>query len=408
MRCFDTCQRSTFSVLLFGLFHPSFWVYLVYTLVLTHISVISVTLFLHRCQAHRGVDLHPVVSHFFRFWLWLTTAIVTREWVAVHRKHHAECETPSDPHSPQILGLRKVLLEGTELYQKEAKNQETLCRYGKNTPHDWLEKYIYSKSAIKNVGVVLMFLFNITLFGIPGIAIWSIQMMWIPFFAAGVVNGVGHFWGYRNFECPDAARNISPIGILMGGEELHNNHHSFATSAKLSVRWWEFDIGWLYIRMLETLKLAKVKRSIPKLDVNVNKKSLDHDSLQAIIGNRFHVMYDYWREVVIPILKAEKHFLSKHGKRRYIRDYGKLLVRDESLIKNEDKNFLHTMLKGRYSFRAVYDLRIKLQKIWQMSHINQQELFDLINCWCRQAEATGILALEDFAKRLRYYSLQAA
>ncbi len=365
----------------------------------------SVTIFLHRHQAHRAMKLHPVVSHFFRFWLWVTTGIVTKEWVAIHRMHHSECETNRDPHSPQILGIKKVLFEGAELYQEAAKEEETLTRYGKNTPNDWLENKIYSKPVMRSLGIVIMLLINILLFGIPGIAIWAIQMMWIPFFAAGVINGIGHFWGYRNYECPDASRNIFPIGIIMGGEELHNNHHTFAASAKLSVKWWELDIGWCYIRVLQFLGLAKINRSIPKLGIDKTKKILDQDSLKAIIGSRFQIMHDYWREVIMPIVIDEKHFFYRQGK-PFIRDCGKLLIREESLIKKDEKKFLQTMLKSRDSFQTAYNLRIKLQEIWQIGNINQQELFELINRWCRQAEATGIVVLANFAQRLRCYSLQ--
>lgn len=391
--------------MLFGLFnHISIWGYIIYTLVLTHITVIGVTVFLHRAQAHRSLALHPIVNHFFRVWLWLTTGIVTKEWVAIHRKHHAECETENDPHSPQILGLKKVLFEGAELYQKEALNKETLNRFGKSTPDDWLERYVYSKPVMRSVGITIMLLANILFFGIPGLAIWAIQMIWIPFFAGGVINGVGHFFGYRNFECPDASRNIMPIGILMGGEELHNNHHTFAASAKLSVRWWEFDIGWLYIRTLEFVKLARIYRAVPKLMVKKPKLALDNENLKAIIGNRFHVMHDYWREVILPVAKNEKTFFAQHRK-RFIRACGKLLIKEKSIIKKEEQTFLQTMLKGRYSFDTVYQFRLRLQEIWQVTNINQQELLDQLNRWCKQAEATGIVVLQDFAKRLRCYSL---
>lgn len=391
--------------MLFGLFNVPVWVYIIYTLILTHITVIGVTIFLHRSQAHRGLDLHPIVSHFFRCWLWLTTGIVTKEWVAIHRKHHTECETENDPHSPQILGLKKVLLEGAELYQAEAKNNATLSRYGRGTPNDWLENKVYAQKILRSAGITLMFILNVLFFGIPGIAIWAIQMMWIPFFAAGVVNGVGHFWGYRNFECPDAARNIMPIGIIMGGEELHNNHHTFAASAKLSVRWWEFDIGWFYIKILNSLGLAKVHRSVPKLQENRNKKILDLDSLSAIVGNRFHVMNDYWKEVILPVIKKEKAFFSGHGKG--VRGYGKLLIKEKTLIKQDEESFLQVMLSKCQSFHTVYQFRLKLQEIWHMTHHNQQELMESLNRWCRQAEATGIIALQDFAKRLQYYSVQS-
>jgi stearoyl-CoA desaturase (Delta-9 desaturase) len=391
-------------MLLFGLLPVPIWCYLLYTLILTHITVIGNTIFLHRHQAHRALDLHPIVSHFFRFWLWLTTSIATSEWVAVHRKHHTESDTAKDPHSPQVYGLKKVLFEGSELYEAEAKNQETIERYGKNTPNDWLEKYIYSSKKFKQVGVVLMLLLNIFLFGIPGIAIWAIQMMWIPFFAGGVINGIGHFWGYRNFECPDAARNIMPVGILMGGEELHNNHHTFAASAKLSVRWFEFDIGWFYISILQCLKLAKVHRSIPKLNMNKAKLTLDSDSLKAIISNRSHIMHDYWREVIVPIVKNEKQFLYKHS-RHLIKNCSKLLVRENTLIKQDEHHFLQTILKERSVFQIAYNFHHSLQEVWHMTNISHQELLEILNRWCKQAEATGIAALQNFAKRLHCYSL---
>ncbi len=326
-------------------------------------------------------------------------------WVAIHRKHHTESDREHDPHSPQIVGLKKVLFEGYKLYRKEAKNKETLLRYGKGTPDDWLERNIYGNSVVSNLGIFLMLIIDVLLFGIPGIAIWAIQMIWIPFFAAGVVNGVGHFWGYRNFECADASRNISPLAIIMGGEELHNNHHTFASSAKLSVRWWEFDIGWFYIRILQSLKLVKVHRSIPKLQVNRSKRALDVDSLKAIVSNRFNVMDDYLREVIMPVIRNEKKFLNSQGK-RFLKGCGKLLVRDDSQFKLQDQNFLEMMLKNYSNLQVVYSFRLKLQEIWYMTNQNQQELLDILQKWCKQAEATGVAALQDFAKRLQYYSVQ--
>lgn len=390
---------------LFG-FLPSasLWVYIVYTLIMTHITVISVTLFLHRGQAHKGADFHPIMNHFFRFWLWLTTGIVTKEWVAIHRKHHTECETENDPHSPQILGLKKVLLEGAELYQEEAKNTETLKRYGRGTPDDWLEKYIYARPKVRSVGIAIMLLANIALFGIPGVAIWAIQMIWIPFFAAGVINGLGHFWGYRNFECPDAARNISPIGIIMGGEELHNNHHTFAASAKLSVKWWELDIGWCYLRLLQAVKLAKIHRAIPKIAENRSKMTVDLDSLKAIINHRFQVMDDYWREVILPVIKQEKKLFNAQGK-HFVRSSGKVLMRDKTLIKKDDHTLLQTLLNRSAMCETVYQFRLRLQEIWHITHQNQHELLEALHRWCKQAEATGIASLQAFAKRLQYYSV---
>ena len=289
---------------MYGIFDLSLGGYVLAALILTQITIASVTLYLHRCQAHKALDLHPIISHFFRFWLWLTTAQNTKAWAAIHRKHHAHCETENDPHSPQVLGLKKVLREGAELYQKEAKNQETLDKFGKGTPDDWIERKLYTP--YNNVGIIIMFVLDLICFGLPGITIWAIQMMWIPIFAAGVINGVGHFWGYRNFECPDAATNITPIGFFIGGEELHNNHHTYGTSAKFSVKWYEFDIGWMYIRILSFFKLAKVNRVPPKLIQVENSKPISADTLAAVINNRFHLMAQYSKHVVKPLWRAEK------------------------------------------------------------------------------------------------------
>ena len=276
-----------------GFFDLPWWGYVLVALGMTHITIASVTIYLHRHQAHRALDLHPIPSHFFRFWLWLTTGMVTREWAAIHRKHHAKCETADDPHSPQVKGLRKVLWQGAELYREEAQNQETLDRYGHGTPNDWLERNIYERNT---AGIALMLVIDVVLFGAVGLTIWAVQMAWIPFWAAGVVNGVGHFWGYRNYDCADAATNLVPWGILIGGEELHNNHHSFATSAKLSARWYEFDIGWMYIRILEILGLAKAKKVIPAAFLR-GAQDPDLEMLQAIITHRYDVMTRYMSSI---------------------------------------------------------------------------------------------------------------
>jgi stearoyl-CoA desaturase (Delta-9 desaturase) len=268
------------------------WGYVVVTLILTHVTIAAVTIYLHRHQAHRGLELHPVPSHFFRFWLWLSTGMITKEWVAIHRKHHAKCETEEDPHSPQIFGINKVLWLGVVLYVKEGYNQETLDRYGHGTPDDWLERNVYSPHA--KLGVVLMLLIDLMLFGIAtGAIVWAVQMLWIPFWAAGVINGVGHFWGYRNFQPEDASRNIVPWGILIGGEELHNNHHAYASSAKLSNKWYEFDIGWMYIRILEMFGLAQVKKVAPRVRLDLAKQQCDAETLQAIITHRYDVLANY-------------------------------------------------------------------------------------------------------------------
>ncbi|MFP5406683.1 MAG: acyl-CoA desaturase, partial [Gammaproteobacteria bacterium] len=276
-----------------GVVSASWWQIVVFTLALTHVTIAAVTIYLHRCQAHRALDLHPVVSHFFRFWLWLTTGMVTREWAAIHRKHHARCETSDDPHSPVRWGLQKVLLEGSELYRAEAKNTETIAKFGHGTPDDWIERNLYTRRS--GLGVVLMLAIDVLLFGAIGLTVWAVQMLWIPVWAAGVVNGLGHARGYRNFDCPDAATNLVPWGILIGGEELHNNHHTFASSAKLSVKWYEFDIGWMYIRILSFLRLASVRRTVPKPKLVEARHVIDLATVQAVVAHRYDVMAHYAR-----------------------------------------------------------------------------------------------------------------
>ena len=288
---------------MYSLFDLNWWQLLVVTLGLTHITIASVTIFLHRAQAHRAVDLGPVPSHFFRFWLWLTTGMVTREWVAVHRKHHAKCETEEDPHSPQVEGLNRVLWGGAWLYRKATQDHEMLDKYGRGTPDDWLERNVYAR--MPWLGVSLMLVINLVLFGLPGLLVWGVQMIWIPFWAAGVINGLGHWWGYRNYETVDASRNISWLGVLIGGEELHNNHHAFASSAKFSTRWWEVDLGWGYIVLLRTLGLARVKKLAPQPRILPSKERIDMDTLRAVFASRLHVMSSYAREVLLPVLRQE-------------------------------------------------------------------------------------------------------
>jgi stearoyl-CoA desaturase (delta-9 desaturase) len=302
-----------------GLFDLPWWGYVVVALVLTHITIAAVTIFLHRHQAHRALDLHPIPSHFFRFWLWLTTGMVTREWAAIHRKHHAKCETEEDPHSPQTRGIRKVMWEGAELYRAEAMNQDTLQRYGHGTPDDWLERNVYRRSVL---GVSIMLVIDVIAFGALGLTVWAVQMAWIPIWAAGVVNGIGHYWGYRNYDCVDASRNISPWGILIGGEELHNNHHSFATSAKLSSKWYEFDIGWMYIRILEMLGLAKVKKTIPQPKFGEPKAVPDFDTLQAVVTHRYDVMTRYMRSLRRLCAEEAERLKAAHGSALDVRRCG--------------------------------------------------------------------------------------
>ncbi len=381
-----------------GVVQLPWWGYVVYLLVVTQITVLSVTIYLHRCQAHRALDLHPIASHFFRFWLWLTTGMVTKDWAAIHRKHHARVETDEDPHSPQTRGLKKVFFEGAELYRAEAKNQETLDKYGEGTPDDWLERHIYSGSS--RSGVVSMLLINFVLFGFAGVAIWAAQMMWMPLFAAGVINGVGHYFGYRNFESTDASRNVVPFGLLLGGEELHNNHHAYASSAKFSAKWWEIDTGWYLIRAMQLVGLAKPKRVLPKVHVEPSKSQIDAETLKAFIAYRLHVMARYGREVMLPMLREERKRAEK-ASRGLLRRAGTVLVRDTALMKTAQSQRLARLLENFQSLRIAYQYRVKLQAIWNQKTASQKELLEALQEWCRQAEATGIDALSRFSKRLR-------
>lgn len=387
----------------YGLFPLPWWGYILVTLGLTHVTILAVTIYLHRCSAHRALDVHPMVAHFFRLWLWLTTGQSTRVWTAIHRKHHAKCETHEDPHSPQIVGLPKVLWQGAELYRKEAKNQETIDRYGKGTPDDWLENNLYTKS---QAGIKIMLFVNLILFGVPGIAIWAIQMAWIPFFAAGVVNGLAHFWGYRNFECEDASTNLVPFGLLIGGEELHNNHHTYPTSAKFSVKWWEVDIGWGYITVLRLLGLVKVKRTFPKEKI-IEGKSLDAETVSAVIYNRFQVLSQYTQSVLLPIFgQAKQKLVSDAALDAHSWEAAKTaLVRDKSLVESSQYQYLTQVMHQYTALGLVYELREKLTQIWGQTHASSKELIEALQNWCKEAESSNIQALKDFSMYLQRYSL---
>ena len=384
-----------------GLISMPWWGYVVVTLVFTHITIASVTIFLHRHQAHRALDLHPVVSHFFRLWLWLTTGMVTKEWAAIHRKHHARCETEEDPHSPQVLGIGKVLREGSELYRAEAKNQETLAKYGHGTPDDWIERNLYTRHSAK--GIALMFAINVLLFGPIGITIWAIQMLWIPITAAGIINGIGHYWGYRSYECADASTNIVPWGILIGGEELHNNHHTFASSAKLSSKWWEFDIGWFYIRTLEIFGLAHVKKIPPELTYDKAKHHIDLDTVRAVIASRFLLMAQFARDVLKQVHREELRQADRSDKNRItlLRRARPLMVREPRLLDEEARQRLKDALDRHQKLQTVYTMKQKLADIWQRSATTQENLIHALQEWCHEAEASGIERLHLFAQKLR-------
>ncbi|UZG43581.1 fatty acid desaturase [Caldimonas thermodepolymerans] len=386
-----------------GVTNATWWQIVLYTLVTTHITIASVTIFLHRSQAHRALELHPAVAHFFRLWLWLTTGMVTKEWVAIHRKHHAKCETEDDPHSPQTRGIRKVLLEGAELYRAEAKNQETLTKYGHNTPDDWIERNLYSRYTWQGVGLTLIL--DLLLFGAAGVAVWAVQMLWIPITAAGIINGLGHYWGYRNFEAPDASTNISPWGIIIGGEELHNNHHTYPTSAKLSVRKYEFDIGWLYIRLLELMGLAKVRKTPPMLKLGPVKPVADASTLQAVIANRYEVMAKYGRELRRAV-KAELVQLKEAGAKNSARWKELLLAkrwlhRDENVIPPSIKPQLAHACESSPVLSKLVAMREELRQIWTRTNVSAEQLVADLQAWCKKAEESGVAALQDFALKLR-------
>jgi stearoyl-CoA desaturase (delta-9 desaturase) len=386
-----------------GLLGLSGWELVLYTLVVTHITIAGVTIYLHRHQAHRALELHAIPSHFFRFWLWLTTGQVTKEWAAIHRKHHAKCETEEDPHSPVTRGLKKVFFEGAELYRAESKNQETLDKYGHGTPNDWIERHLYTPYSW--VGVSALMVINVALFGVIGLTIWAVQMLWIPIWAAGVINGVGHFWGYRNYDCNDAARNVFPWGILIGGEELHNNHHTFATSAKLSSKWYEFDIGWAYIRLMEMVGLAKVKKVAPKPKLAKNKAVADFDTLQAVIANRYDVMAKYAKSVKHAFREEVEHLKEKAQlESRFLKSARKLMQREPAKLAEPQQQQLVELFQHSKVLETMHQMRVELGAIWERSHSTRDQLLHQLQDWCARAEASGIKSLQEFSLRLRSYA----
>jgi len=389
-----------------GLFDLSFWQLVAVALVLTHITIAGVTIFLHRHQAHRALELGPIPSHFFRFWLWLTTGMVTKEWAAIHRKHHAKVETAEDPHSPQIHGINKVLWGGVALYVKETRNKETMERYGHGTPDDWLERNVYSVHA--KLGVTLMALIDIGLFGfLPGMAVWGVQMFWIPFWAAGVINGWGHWFGYRNFKVADASVNIIPWGIIIGGEELHNNHHAYGTSAKLSNKWYEFDIGWMYIRIMEMIGWAKVKKIAPRPKFIAAKSVCDMETLHAVIANRYDVMQRYGKSLKRAWQQEAEAIKQKVASHDEIRIARRALHQHADDLHAADKATLDRVLGQSPVVSKVYTMRQELSALWDRSTASSEQLLKDLQDWCARAEASGIHALEEFSLKLRSYAMPA-
>jgi stearoyl-CoA desaturase (delta-9 desaturase) len=403
MNFFSTPLNAVLEFLSTGVTGLSAWQVVIYTLVVTHITIASVTIYLHRHQAHRALELHAIPSHFFRFWLWLTTGQVTKEWAAIHRKHHAKCETAEDPHSPVTRGIKKVLFEGAELYRIESKNMETMEKYGHGTPSDWLERNVYTRFSWQ--GVALLLILNVILFGVKGVTVWAVQMLWIPVTAAGIINGIGHYWGYRNYDCTDAATNIVPLGILIGGEELHNNHHTFATSAKLSSKWYEFDIGWCYIRILETVRMAKVKKLAPEPKFDKEKLIADFETLQSVIANRYDVMAKYAKSVK-QAWRAEFEQLKHQAEleSRFLKSSRKLLQREPGKLEVSQKQQLGELFKHSKALETMHQMRVELGAIWERSHSTRDQLLQQLQDWCARAEASGIKSLQEFSLRLRSYA----
>jgi stearoyl-CoA desaturase (delta-9 desaturase) len=386
-----------------GVMNASWWVIVLYTLVLTHITIAGVTIYLHRSQAHRALDLGPIPQHFFRFWMWLTTGMVTKEWVAIHRKHHAKCETVDDPHSPVTRGIKAVLLTGSEMYRAEAKNMETIAKFGHNTPDDWIERNLYTRFQWQ--GVALMMIVNLALFGAIGATIWAIQMLWIPITAAGIINGIGHYWGYRNFEAVDASRNIVPWGIIIGGEELHNNHHTYPTSAKLSVKPYEFDIAWGYIRAMEILGMAKVRKVAPQLRTGDVRAVADNETLEAIIAHRYELMAKYAREMrracATELAGLRAQGAENTPRWKNMRVARRWLHRDVEKIPGHLQAQVADAAAGSPALAKLVAMREELRALWTRTNVSAEQAVNDLQAWCKKAEESGIEALHEFSLKLR-------
>ena len=369
MEILSSVSASIWEFVRYGLTGWGWLAIVGFTLATTHLTIIGVTLYLHRCQAHRALELHPIVTHPLRFWLWLATGMVTKQWAAIHRKQHAKCETEEDPHSPQTRGIDTVLWQGAELYRSAAKDKELVERYGHGTPDDWLERNIYSKHSV--LGVSILLIADVLLFGVVGAAVWAVQMAWIPFLAAGVINGIGHYWGYRNFKSPDTSTNVSPIGILIGGEELHNNHHTFATSAKFSVKWYELDIGWWYIRVLSLFGLAKprIPAAHQEMVIDPSRNQIDADTIEVLLDHKYHLM--------------------------------------ASLSKEFKKNVRQSKAQPAYA-EKWHELCKEFDAMWSRRQPSVDHAISGLQLWCAKAEASGIAALAEFSRRIRMVSPRRA
>ena len=382
-----------------GTWALSWWQIVLFALAMTHVTMISVTVFLHRHQAHRALDLHPIASHFFRFWLWLTTGQVTKEWASIHRKHHAKCEQADDPHSPHVHGIKKVLVQGAELYRAESKNKETIARYGHGTPDDWIERNVYTRFSWQGVG--LMMIIDLTLFGAAGLAVWALQMAWTPITAAGIINGAAHYWGYRNFEAPDASTNISPWGIIIAGEELHNNHHTYPTSAKLSVKPYEFDIGWMYISLMQMAGLAKVKKTPPKAAYGDIRPVADEKTLEALIANRYEIMANYAKGIRQAVRNELASLKSRSADAAVIKAAKLWAHRDQEQVPATAALGLAQALQASPMIEKMVTMREELRQLWLNTTVSREQLTIDLAAWCRRAEESGITALRDFSIKLR-------
>jgi stearoyl-CoA desaturase (delta-9 desaturase) len=383
----------------YGLVELPLWGYFLVTFLTIETMFLGVTLYLHRDQSHGGLVLHPALRHVFRFWLWFSSGAVTRQWVAVHRCHHARADQPGDPHSPVVFGLQRVVFEGFELYRDAARDPQLLSTYGRGTPDDWLERRLYS--AHPCAGLVVFVLAHLVLFGVPGITMIAVHLAAQPFFAGGVINGLGHAVGYRSFEMPSTATNLVPWALLLGGEELHNNHHAFPRSARFAVQRWEVDIGWLWIRLFRALGLAQVRWMAPRPHLERRHRELDADTVHALFVNRMHVLRDYARRVVLPVCRElarrEPQGALPPGAR-------KLLIRHPTLLAEEARRRLRELLERYEVLRRVIEYRDGLQQLWNETAANPPRALAQLREWCRRAESSGISALRDFARGLTAYA----
>jgi stearoyl-CoA desaturase (Delta-9 desaturase) len=395
-------NETLYSWLTDGFVGSNPWLLLVAFALMAQFTILSVTLYLHRCQAHRGVELHPLVSHPMRFWLWLTTAMVTREWVAIHRKHHAHCETAEDPHSPQVYGIGKVVFQGVQLYQHACDDAAIMQKYGAGTPTDWLERNVYGR--FPSLGPTLLLFIELAAFGVIGLSFWALQMLVIPVLAAGIVNGLGHWWGYRNFETDDTSTNLTPWALLIGGEELHNNHHAFPSSARFALRRFEFDLGWSVLRLFERVGLAKVRRVAPQLDIRPSITLPDGDTVRAVLVHRFQVMSDFFRGVIVPTVRQSAGDSLRELPRRMRRG----LVNGGRWLDAEHRERLGAWIEARPQLATVFEYRQRLRAIFERSAQGSDAMLEALRQWCVEAEASGNRALAEFSARLKGYALVPA